>query len=173
MHLFFKVFIEFVTILLLFYVLVFLAPRHVRSELPNQGLNPHPLQIGSRRLSHWITKEAPLFSFVPSKKQGTKLSKINKIFFSYLEKNQIPFINFFFFLRNEEILSASTVIVDSQIRKCDVTTCLSSWCEPMVYLTLLLPPLLLVNSTLLWPGVRKVIQIMLYSFLKKQALPSN
>ena len=44
----FKVFIEFVTILLLFYVLVFLAPRHVASQLPNQGSNPHPL--------HWKAK---------------------------------------------------------------------------------------------------------------------
>ena len=45
---FFKVFIEFVTILLLFYDLVFLAPRHVGSELPGQGLNLHPL--------HWKEK---------------------------------------------------------------------------------------------------------------------
>ena len=32
---FFKVFIEFATILLLFYVLVFLALRHVGSHIPN------------------------------------------------------------------------------------------------------------------------------------------
>ena len=38
----FKVFIEFVIILLLFYVLVFLAPRHVGSQLPDQGSNPRP-----------------------------------------------------------------------------------------------------------------------------------
>ena len=41
-----KVFIEFVTILLLFYV--FLATRHVGSQLPQQGLNPHSL--------HWKAK---------------------------------------------------------------------------------------------------------------------
>ena len=29
---------------LLFYVVIFLAMRHVGSELPNQGLNPHPLE---------------------------------------------------------------------------------------------------------------------------------
>ena len=44
----FQVFIEFVTILLLFYVLVFLATRHVGSYLPDQELNPHPL--------HWKVK---------------------------------------------------------------------------------------------------------------------
>ena len=37
-----KVFIEFVTMLLLFYVLVFLATRHVGSQLPDQGLNSDP-----------------------------------------------------------------------------------------------------------------------------------
>ena len=39
-----KVFIECVTILLLFHVLVFLAKRHVGSLLPHQGWNPHPLR---------------------------------------------------------------------------------------------------------------------------------
>ena len=37
----FKAFIEFVIILLLFEVL---ASRHVGSQLPNQGLDQHPLQ---------------------------------------------------------------------------------------------------------------------------------
>ena len=38
----FKVFIEFVTILLLFFLcFVFLVWRHVGSFLPDQGLNPH------------------------------------------------------------------------------------------------------------------------------------
>ena len=39
----FKVFIEFVTTLLLFYVLVFLAPRHVGSQLTDEGSNLTPL----------------------------------------------------------------------------------------------------------------------------------
>ena len=39
----FKVFIEFITILLLLYVLVYLAVSHVGSELLDRGLNPHPL----------------------------------------------------------------------------------------------------------------------------------
>lgn len=40
----FKIFIEFVTILLLFYGLVFLAVRrHVGSQSPNLELNPHPM----------------------------------------------------------------------------------------------------------------------------------
>ena len=44
----FKVFIEFVTILSLFYVFGFLDGRHVVSQLPNQGSNLHPL--------HWKAK---------------------------------------------------------------------------------------------------------------------
>ena len=48
----FKVFIEFVTILFLFYVLVFLAMRHVGSHFPDQGLNPCPLL--------WKVKSSPL-----------------------------------------------------------------------------------------------------------------
>ena len=44
----FKVFIEGITILFLFYVLVFLAGRHEGFYLSNQGLNPHPL--------HWMEK---------------------------------------------------------------------------------------------------------------------
>ena len=43
-----KVFIEFVTILLLFYVLVFWPQGIWEPQLPNQGLNPHPL--------HWKAK---------------------------------------------------------------------------------------------------------------------
>ena len=39
----FKVFFEFIKVLLLFYVLVFLAMRYVESKLPDQGSNPHPL----------------------------------------------------------------------------------------------------------------------------------
>ena len=39
----FKVFIEFVTILLLFYVFSFLATRRVGSELSDQGLNLYRL----------------------------------------------------------------------------------------------------------------------------------
>ena len=40
-------FIEFVTLLLLLYF-VFLAARHVGSQFPDQGLNPHTL--------HWKAK---------------------------------------------------------------------------------------------------------------------
>lgn len=39
----FKVFIEFVLIMLLFCVLGFLAARHVGSLAPDQGLNPYCL----------------------------------------------------------------------------------------------------------------------------------
>ena len=43
-----KVFIEFVTILLLFSVLFFFAAKHVGSQLPDKGWNPHSL--------HWKMK---------------------------------------------------------------------------------------------------------------------
>ena len=43
MWMIFKVFIELVTVLLLFNVLVFLSKSHMGSWLPNQGSNPHPL----------------------------------------------------------------------------------------------------------------------------------
>ena len=36
----FKVFIEFVTVLILFYISWFLALKHVGSYLPDQGSNP-------------------------------------------------------------------------------------------------------------------------------------
>ena len=39
----FKVFIEFVATLFLFYVLVFSTSRHVGSQPPDHGLNLHPL----------------------------------------------------------------------------------------------------------------------------------
>ena len=48
----FKVFIEFVTILLLFCVLVVLATRHVGSQLPKEGSNL-PLML-------WKVKSEPL-----------------------------------------------------------------------------------------------------------------
>ena len=43
-----KIFIEFTIILLLFYVLVFLATKHMESWHPNQELNRNPL--------HWKDK---------------------------------------------------------------------------------------------------------------------
>ena len=43
MWIIFKVFIEFVTILLLFHIFVFLAARHVGSLLPDKRLSSHPL----------------------------------------------------------------------------------------------------------------------------------
>ena len=42
----FKVYIEFVTTLLLLHVLVFLASRHVRSQHPDQGRNLYPVLEG-------------------------------------------------------------------------------------------------------------------------------
>ena len=42
----------FITVLLLFSVLVFLAMRHMGSQLPGRGLNLYPL--------HWKTKSQPL-----------------------------------------------------------------------------------------------------------------
>ena len=50
-----KVFIEFVTILLLF-LFGFLATRHLGSQLPNQGLNLHPC-IRKQSLHHGTTRE--------------------------------------------------------------------------------------------------------------------
>ena len=52
----FKVFIEFVTTLLLHNVFVFLAMRHVGSQLPDQGLNLHTLHW-RQNLNHWTTRE--------------------------------------------------------------------------------------------------------------------
>ena len=40
---FLKIFIEFVTTMLLFYVCLFVALRHVGSLLPAEGLSLHPL----------------------------------------------------------------------------------------------------------------------------------
>ena len=56
----FKVFIKFVTVLLLSYVLVFLANRHMGSYLLNQGSSPHPHTPCSGRwsLNHWTTRKA-------------------------------------------------------------------------------------------------------------------
>ena len=50
----FKVFVEFVTILLLFYILVFLGCKHVESKLLNQGLSLYSLhwKVKSELLAH-------------------------------------------------------------------------------------------------------------------------
>ena len=58
-----KVFIEFVTVLLLFYV--FWASRHLRSPTRDQTRTPCS---GRRRHNHWATREAPssVFSYLPA-----------------------------------------------------------------------------------------------------------
>ena len=59
----FKVFIKFVKILLLFLCFGFLTARHVGSQFPDQGLNPHPL-FGRPSLNHWTTREVPVCLFL-------------------------------------------------------------------------------------------------------------
>ena len=54
----FKDFIEFVTPLLLFYILIFLALRHVGFQLSDQGLNLHPMHW-KQSLNHWTIKGSP------------------------------------------------------------------------------------------------------------------
>ena len=55
-----KAFVEFVTILLLFYVLVFLAVRHVGSSSPTRaGMEPTPPCTGRLILNPWTTREVP------------------------------------------------------------------------------------------------------------------
>ena len=54
----FKVFVEFVTILLLFYGVHSLATRHVGSLLPDHGSNLHP-SGWKVNLNHWTTGKSP------------------------------------------------------------------------------------------------------------------
>lgn len=54
----FKVFIEFIGILFLFYLLM---ERHVRSWLPDQESNLSPLHWQS--LNHWTTRKVPICYF--------------------------------------------------------------------------------------------------------------
>ena len=68
----FKVFIEFVTILLLFHVLVFFWPRGMQDlSSPTRERTLTPCIIGRRSLNHWTAREGlketlfkPLFSCV-------------------------------------------------------------------------------------------------------------
>ena len=53
-----KVFIELITILLLFHIFDFLTARYLGSYLPYQGPNLCPL-IGRHSLNHWATREVP------------------------------------------------------------------------------------------------------------------
>ena len=59
----FKVFVKFVTGLLLFNALGFLAARHVGPWLPDQGWNPRPLHWKAR-LIHWARRGVPGCAFV-------------------------------------------------------------------------------------------------------------
>lgn len=63
----FLVFIEFVTVLLLFYVLVFFWPGGIWDlRSPAQGWNPYPL--------HWATREVPLpLLFSQSEEESSQL----------------------------------------------------------------------------------------------------
>ena len=56
---FFKVFIEFVTILLLFYDLVFLAPEACRILAPRPGVEPASSALEGKSLNHWRAREVP------------------------------------------------------------------------------------------------------------------
>ena len=64
LNLFFKIFIEFVTILFLLYIYIyifffFLAAKSVGSYLPDQGSNFLTLCIGGQNLNHWTAREVP------------------------------------------------------------------------------------------------------------------
>ena len=58
-----KVFIEFVTILLLFYVLFFLGCKACGMLAPWPGIEPLPPCIGRLILNHWTTREFPWVHF--------------------------------------------------------------------------------------------------------------
>ena len=62
MWIIFKVFIEFVSILLLFCVLGFLARKHRGSLLPDQQLNLHSLHQ-KESLHHWSTTEVLILKY--------------------------------------------------------------------------------------------------------------
>ena len=55
----FKVFIELVTILFLFHVLVFLAARHVGIFMSQPEIEPAPLALEIPSLNHWTAREVP------------------------------------------------------------------------------------------------------------------
>ena len=69
MWIIFKVFIEFVTVLLLFFFfsfkfclfVCFLVEEHVGSSFPDQGSNLYPLQEGE--VSHWTSRVVPQLMF--------------------------------------------------------------------------------------------------------------
>ena len=58
---FFKFFIEFVTILFLFYVLVF-QPKAYGILAPQTGIEPAPL-VGRQSLNHWTARKGPLYFY--------------------------------------------------------------------------------------------------------------
>ena len=57
-----EVFIEFITIFLLFYVLGFLASRHVGSQLLTRDRTGTPC-VRRQSLKHWTTREVPVTYF--------------------------------------------------------------------------------------------------------------
>ena len=72
LNLFFKIFIEFVTIFFLFYIYIyiyiyiyvyiyffFLAAKSVGAYLPDQGSNFLTLCTGRQNLNHWTAREVP------------------------------------------------------------------------------------------------------------------
>ena len=64
LNLFFKVFIEFVTILFLLYIYIYIyfffwAAKSMGSYLPDQGSNFLTLCIGRQNLNHWTAREVP------------------------------------------------------------------------------------------------------------------
>ena len=60
----FKVFIEFVTVLILFYISWFLALKHVGCYCPNQGSNPQPPTLEGKVFKHWIAREVSSDKFL-------------------------------------------------------------------------------------------------------------
>ena len=75
-----------VTILRLFYVLIFLASRHVGSWFPHQGLNPCHLPWKCS-LNHWTIKEVLLFTLSMMSLEGQVfwiLMYSNLLIFSFM-----------------------------------------------------------------------------------------
>ena len=60
----FKVFIEFVTVLILFYISWFLALKHVGCYRPDQGSNPQPPTLEGKVFKHWIAREVSSDKFL-------------------------------------------------------------------------------------------------------------
>ena len=128
----FKVFIEFVTILLLLFMFWFFGHKACEILVSQSGIKPTPLALEGESPNHWITREIPEVGVSTEYFLFAKLQKKPRFFFflqyinlypAFMQIASLPEFHFFSYLLIKLLLSAHPALHFENARLSEFTVC--------------------------------------------------